>query len=234
MSAATALPFSLLMRAAPIAVIGCAVSGLVGGTFYSLVPAWMQDKSIEQSTIALFMLTVVLCGFGFQVPVGHLSDRFDRRAVLACLGLGFVVTASVMVVLPRSLLAILPAAALLGGFMSTLYPVCVAHAHDRMPADRVVAVSSRLILLSGIGSVLGPVIGASLMAHFEIDGVLYFMAVVVVVLSLVAGLGSVTTLQPMQMKPTFDILVPLQAGPLAHDPGGIFDEFSPQGVTDAE
>ena len=48
--------------------------------------------------------------------------------------------------------------------MSTLYPVCVAHAHDRMPADRVVAVSGRLILVSGLGSVLGPLIGASLMA----------------------------------------------------------------------
>ena len=41
------------------------------------------------------------------------------------------------------------AAGLLGGFTSTLYPVCVAHAHDRMPADRVVAVSGRLILVSG-------------------------------------------------------------------------------------
>ena len=69
-----------------------------------------------------------------------------------------------MVLLPRSLPTILPAAVLLGGFMSTLYPVCVAHAHDRMPADRVVAVSGRLILVSGLGSVLGPLIGASLMA----------------------------------------------------------------------
>ena len=31
--------------------------------------------------------------------------------------------------------------------MSTLYPVCVADALDRMPVDRVVAVSSRLILV---------------------------------------------------------------------------------------
>ena len=158
------LPYGVLARAAPIAVMGCAVSGLVGGAFYALVPAWMQDQGTARETIALFMLVAVLGGFAFQIPVGRLSDRFDRRIVLAFLSLGFAGTAIVMVLLPRSLPTILPAAVLLGGFMSTLYPVCVAHAHDRMPADRVVAVSGRLILVSGLGSVLGPLIGASLMA----------------------------------------------------------------------
>ena len=113
------------------------------------------------------MLVAVLGGLAFQVPVGWLSDRFDRRLVLAALGLGFTGLAVILVHLPRSLPVVLPPAALLGGFMSTLYPVCVSHAHDRMPADRVVAVSGRLILLSGLGSVVGPLIGSIMMAHFE-------------------------------------------------------------------
>ena len=92
-----------------------------------------------------------------------LSYRFDRRIVLAVLGLGFAVTAFVMVLSPRDLPTLLPEAVFLGGFMSTLYPVCVANAHDRMPADRVVAISGWLILVSGVGSVLGPLISASLM-----------------------------------------------------------------------
>ena len=216
-SAAAVLPYGVLARAAPIAVTGCALSGLVGGAFYALVPAWMQDQDTPRATIALFMLVAVLGGFAFQIPVGRLSDRFDRRIVLAFLGLGFAGTAFVMVLLPRSLPMILPAAVLLGGFMSTLYPVCVAHAHDRMPADRVVAVSGRLILVSGLGSVLGPLIGASLMTHFEIDGVFYFMAAAVLLLALVAGLGSFLAPPPKQLQAPFEILTP-QAGPLAHDP----------------
>jgi MFS family permease len=211
------LPYGLLSRAAPIAVTGCALSGLVGGAFYALVPAWMQDQGTPRTTIALFMLIAVLGGFAFQIPVGRLSDRFDRRILLALLGLGFAGTAFVMVLLPRSLPTILPAAVLLGGFMSTLYPVCVAHAHDRMPADRVVAVSGRLILVSGLGSVVGPLVGASLMARFEIDGVFYLMAAVVLVLALVAGFGSLMTPPPLHQKAPFEILTP-QAGPLAHDP----------------
>lgn len=216
-SAAAALPYGVLTRAAPIAVVGCALSGLIGGAFYALVPAWMQDQGAERSTIALFMLVAVLGGLAFQIPVGRLSDRFDRRLVLTALSLSFAVIAFLMVLLPRTLLAILPAATLLGGFMSTLYPVCVAHAHDRMPADRIVAVSGRLILVSGIGSVLGPLVGASLMARFKIDGVFYFMAAAAFVLALMGGIRSIMKPAPMRLRAPFNILMP-QAGPLAHGP----------------
>jgi len=177
----------------------------------------MQDREIAQGTIALFMLMAVLGGFAFQIPVGRLSDRFDRRIVLALLCLGFAVNALVMVHSPRTLSALLPEAALLGGFMSALYPVCVAHAYDRMPADRAVAVSGRLILVSGLGSVLGPLIGESLMVNFKIDGLFYFMAAAILLLALMAGFGSVMKRPPRQQETPFEFLTP-QAGPLAHDP----------------
>jgi MFS family permease len=220
---AAVLPYGVLAQAAPIALVGCALSGLVGGVFYALVPAWMQDQDVARETIALFMLVTVLGGFAFQIPVGRLSDRFDRRIVLAFLSLGFAVTAFAIVLLPRSLPMILPEAFLLGGFMSTLYPVCIAHANDRMPADRVVAVSGRLILVNGIGSVLGPLIGANIMARLGIDGVFYFMAVAVLLLAFVAAARIIITSPAMQRETPFEILAP-QAGPLAHDPLDASDE----------
>jgi len=211
-----ALPFGHLSRAAPVAVVGCVLSGLLGATFYALVPAWMQDEGIGRETIAIFMLTAVLGGLVFQIPVGRLSDRFDRRLLLSLLSLGFAGIATALVNLPHSRPVVLPAAALLGGFMSTLYPVCVANAHDRMPSDRVVAVSGRLILVSGLGSVVGPLIGTSVMARFGIDGVFYFMAATAVLLAVfAAGLGF-TVPPPPHHRRTFDILTP-QAAPLAHD-----------------
>src|SRR6516165_4118029 len=181
--AAANLPYGQLVRAAPVAVGGTALSGLISSSFYTLVPAWMQGEGIVRETIAVSMLAAVLGGLAFQVPIGRLSDRFDRRIVLAVLGLGFAGTAVALVLLPHSLPVVLPAAALLGGFMSTLYPVCVAHAHDRMPASRVVAVSGQLILVSGLGSMIGPLIGTSFMARFSIDGVFYFMAATALLLA---------------------------------------------------
>ena len=221
--AAEKLPYGQLARAAPVAVVGCALSGLISGAFYTLVPAWMQDAGSGRTTIALFMLVTVLGGLAFQVPVGWLSDRFDRRLVLATLGLGFAGSAVILVHLPRSLPVVLPPAALLGGFMSTLYPVCVSHAHDCMPADRVVAVSGRLILLSGLGSVVGPLIGASLMAHFTIDVVFYFMAGAALFLAFLAVGRSFISTAPHHVERPFEILAP-QAAQLAHTPLDASDE----------
>ena len=114
-TAAAALPYGQLTRAAPLAVVGAALSGLIASAFYALVPAWMEGKGIGRTTIGLFMLAVVLGGLAFQVPVGRLSDRFDRRIVLAALGAGVAGTAVALVQLPRTLPVILPTAALLGG-----------------------------------------------------------------------------------------------------------------------
>ena len=172
------------------------------------------------------MLVAVLGGLAFQMPVGRLSDRFDRRIVLAALGVGFAGARS----RPGSPAThrcpvMLPAAALLGGFMSTLYPVCVAHAHDRMPADRVVAVSGRLILVSGLGSVIGP------LHRHEPDGALrhrrrvLLMAAAALLLALLAGGRSLVSASSVHHERPFEILAP-QAAPLAHDQLRASDELA--------
>ncbi len=211
------LPYGQLARAAPVAVLGCVISGMISAAFYSLLPAWMAEYGIAQDTIALFMLAAVLGGLAFQVPVGWLSDAFDRRVVLAVLAAGFAAAAIALPMMPRTLAFAMPVAALLGGFMSTLYPVCVAHALDRMPSDRMVAISGRLILVSGVGSAIGPLVGSYVMRHLEIDGLLFFLAAAALVLAAVAALRRLQRAAPPHHERTFDILAP-QATPLAHDP----------------
>jgi MFS family permease len=203
------LRYGELTRQAPISVIGCVVSGIITSAFYALVPAWMLSNGVPQQTIALFMLVAVLGGLALQVPVGRLSDRKDRRMVLAGLAVAYAAVVFLLLAMPRSLAAVLPVAALLGGFMSTLYPVCVAHALDRMPADRVVAVSGRLILVSGFGSALGPLVGAWIMARFDIDGLLYFMAAIALALAAAAGLRIRMREAPPKVERPFEIIDPL-------------------------
>ena len=210
------LPNGQLSREAPVAVAGDLLSGFITGAFYTLIPAWMQDENVDRGTIGLFMLAAVLGGLAFQVPIGRISDRFDRRIVVAVLGAGLMITAVGMLWLPPALSVILPVAALFGGLMSTVYPVSVAHAHDRMPADSIIAVSGRLLLASGVGSVLGPLLGSVLIQRHSIDGILYMMASAGLLLAIVAIYRTRTTAPPERQERTFDILAP-QAAPLAHD-----------------
>ncbi|WP_119270579.1 MFS transporter [Taklimakanibacter deserti] len=214
---APSLSGAQLFRTAPVAVMGSALSGLITAAFYALVPAWMQGVGIERTTIGFCMLAAVLGGLAFQLPIGWLSDRSDRRVVLAVLCTGLAMSAGTLVFMPRSLPAILLVSFLLGGFMSTLYPVSVAHAHDRMPGDRVVAVSGRLILWNGIGSIAGPLAGAILVSNFEINGILYLMAVAALVLMVLSLGRSLIRASPLRLKRPFRILAP-QAARLAHAP----------------
>jgi len=217
-TAASSLPYGLLARTAPVAVAGAAVSGLVVGAFYALVPAWMQGRGNDRVTIGLVMLASVLGGLAFQIPAGRLSDRFNRRIVLAALCLGLAGTSIALVHLPRNLLAVLPTAFLFGGFLSTLYPVSVAYAHDSMRGEQVVAVSGRLILLFGLGSILGPLLGTSFVTGFGINGVLYLIATVAVLLALFASARSLTSASPPQMKCRLEPLTPEPAISTQDDP----------------
>jgi MFS family permease len=189
-TAASALPYGQLTRVAPIAVAGAAISGLIVGAFYSLVPAWMQGRGNDRVTIGLVMLASVFGGLAFQIPAGRLSDRLDRRIVLIGLCLGLAGASIALVCLPRTLPAILPTAFLFGGFLSTLYPVSAAHAHDRMHGERIVPVSGRLILLFGLGSITGPLLGTGFVVGFGINGVLYLIATVALLLALFAAARS--------------------------------------------
>lgn len=223
------LRYGDLTRQAPVAVAGCVISGMISSAFYALVPAWMLSRQIPQETIALFMLVAVLGGLALQVPVGRVSDRGDRRIVLAGLALGFSAAAVLLVLVPRQLAAVLPVAALLGGFMSTLYPVCVAHALDRMPADRVVAVSGRLILVSGFGSALGPIVGTGVMARLDIDGLLYFMAAATALLAAVVILRIRAKAPPEHVERPFEIIDPL-AAPISQEPEATEADGTPRPV----
>jgi MFS family permease len=128
---------------------------------------------------------------------------------------GFAVVAVAIVNLPHYRWIISIAALLLGGFMSTIYPVGVAHSHDLMPDEQIVAVSGRLILLHGIGASLGSLIGSVLMRSYDIDGVFYFMAAIAALLVVVASYRCLKVKEiPHELRP-FDVLSP-QAASLSH------------------
>ena len=99
--------------------------------------------------------------------------------------------------------------------MSTIYPVGVAHSHDLMPDEQVVAVSGRLILLHGTGASFGSLIGSVIMRSYDIDGVFYFMAAIAAVLAIVATYRCFKVKEiPHEPRP-FDVLSP-QAASLSH------------------
>jgi len=119
-----------LAGAAPVAVAGCFTAGLITGAFYALVPVYGQSSGRSVFEISWYLALAIFGGLLLQVPIGKLSDSFDRRLVA---GLVAFVFAGLAVAIRSSAQShwFLALWLLLGAFMSVIYPVCVAHANGR-------------------------------------------------------------------------------------------------------
>ncbi|WP_048707481.1 MFS transporter, partial [Microvirga massiliensis] len=194
-----------LRRIAPVALAGCAASGLTGSAFYSLVPAYAQAQGIPAASISAYVATAIFGGLAFQIPAGRLSDRYDRRLVAGAIATGLAATALCLAVLPQTSV-VFGFTFVLGGFLSTIYPVCVAHANDRVAPDQVVSVSGQLILVYGLASFLGPIIGTSIMGAAGMRGVFVYMAAAAGAFVLAAVWRSLRVEAPERKARPFTIL----------------------------
>ncbi len=157
-----------LHRASPLAVVGSCCSGAAMSAYYGMGPIFASGAGLSVFQVSLFMSSVILGGMAMQWPIGRISDRFDRRAVLLCV-LAAVATVCVAGVYAARAQAPFPVflslGMLLGGGMTTVYPICVAQVFDYLPRERYVAASSGLLLAYAIGATFGPIVAASVMGR---------------------------------------------------------------------
>jgi MFS family permease len=207
-----------VFRAAPVAVVGCLVAGINSGAFFALMPVFGQAQGLSVLEIASYIALAIFGGMLLQVPAGKLSDRFDRRLVAGGCALAFAALA-LAITWARGTIAFEPMWLLLGGFMSVIYPVCVAHANDRMPAERAIAVSGRLILISGVGSALGPLLGSAVMAAFGVVGLFQFMAAIASLFAIMALTRGLVVAPPVfKRSRPFQLLQAIFTQNVAHAP----------------
>lgn len=158
------LDLKSLYRNSPVSFVGIFLVGIANGCFGTLGPVFGGEVHLSQTTIALMMSVTIFSGALFQFPAGRLSDRIDRRYVLA----GLATTAGIAGLLivigaPSRIDLLFGLVALYGATSYTLYPVTVAHANDFAAPQDYVKVSSGLLLLYGLGTIVGPTIGGIVM-----------------------------------------------------------------------
>jgi len=114
--------------------------------------------------VALFAALPVLAGAAAQIPVGALSDKVDRRAVLIGLAVtALIADAAFLVLAPEGRAANLALAAAFGAAIFAMYPVILAHANDHAAPGTFIQVSGGLLMVFGLGSIVGPLVAGSAM-----------------------------------------------------------------------
>lgn len=215
-----------LIRTSPIGVAAALVSGLVGGAFYGMGALFAQGVGLQDTEAATFMAAVILGGAAFQWPVGHFSDRHDRRWVLffVCVA-GAAVCVLMQALVKVSVSWLLPLGVVLGGLVFAIYGLGVAHTNDVVDSTRLVEYSGGLLLVHGAGAALGPTVAGGLMEWLGPSTLLLYFAGVLVPLALYA-LKRVTTVAsvPDDEKAAFVVMGAGSQAVLHMDPRSLADE----------
>lgn len=173
-----------LFRASPLAVISNVLTGAAHGTVFGLGAVYGLNKGFSNELVSLFMASFLWGGLLLQWPIGWLSDRVGRRAIMLGIAIASVGLTLLASVWPSDSALFIPLITLVGGFVMPMYSLCIAYANDRLPPQKIVAASGAMVIAAGIGLSIGPVLVASAMSNFGPDAYFLGIAIVFVLIAL--------------------------------------------------
>ncbi|MBX2805141.1 MAG: MFS transporter [Hyphomicrobiales bacterium] len=171
------LAISELYKVSPLGFIGSFGSGLLQGAIFSMGAVYTYNVGLTNFETSLFMFSLIVGAALLQWPIGKLSDRIDRRKVIA----GLALFGSIVPIISGTAFSLGPSmvivsAALIGLGPLLLYSLFIAYTNDYLRPEQFVAAGSGLILVFGSGAVLGPPITGMVMDIFGSQAFLWFLA----------------------------------------------------------
>lgn len=153
-----------LYNTAPAGFVGVFTAGLLNGSVFALGPIYAIDTGFTKNEAAVFVSAIVLGGALGQYPIGRLSDFVDRRLVLLATAVASAVLSLVLAIATGGSQIVLVSLALaFGVLMFPGYSLAAAHAFDWAAPEDSVETSAGLMLLFGLGSSIGPILGSAAM-----------------------------------------------------------------------
>jgi MFS family permease len=206
-----------LYRTAPTAVLGCVGVGLTNGAFWALAPIYCLKSGYTASMTSAFLTMVLLGGAVLQWPLGALSDRFDRRKLLATnCGIASFFGFLLAFYPAEEFKLILLLAAAYGAFSFTLYALFVAHGNDRAKPEHYVEIGSGLLIVFSASAVIGPVLSSFLMEMAGSKALFLFTALAHLATMLLTLLGIINR-KPVPEERREDFVPITDTVPTAYD-----------------
>ncbi|WP_151671101.1 MFS transporter [Nitrincola schmidtii] len=192
-----------LLKVAPAGFFGAVCAGSVGAAFFAMAPIYVQNLNYSVQQISLFMMAGVFSGLVLQVPLGKLSDRIERRKVLAGVCFGALVFSCMMILhsvftLPFYMLLI--NVFCYGSLAFVIYPLSVAHVNDWSDPNQLMQTSSGMIIGYGGGAIFGPMLSSSLMSAFGPAALFGYIAINLAVMMYAIYQSKVAGLQREKME----------------------------------
>ncbi len=164
-SEAPSRPFAAFIFAIPVATIGVFVFAMSEQSGFAFLPLWGRHLGFGIEAAVLLPSAMVLGNVIFQIPLGLLADRIDRRAVLlgcGLLGAGGMAAAWAVSDTALPLMAVL---LLWGGASAGIYTVGLAHLASRFTGANLASANAAFIFCYALGMLVGPVVTGDAMTR---------------------------------------------------------------------
>jgi MFS family permease len=165
-----------LFTAAPLGVIGVGLAGMSAGALYGVGVVYAQLSGLSIAATSLLMFLAILLGTLLQWPIGAISDRFDRRKVIAATAAVATIAAIVGTSSPTGWVLLLAFSAA-GGLSLTMYALFNAHVNDWLEPAHMVGAGSRLLLINGVGAMSGPLLASIAMTMAGPSGFFWLIVI---------------------------------------------------------
>ncbi|XOV82469.1 MAG: MFS transporter [bacterium] len=176
------LSFRVAYQASQVGLIVAAISGFVMGLIWSNGAVFVSRVLADNQAGATFIMYTLLGGLICQLPLGRLSDHFDRRWIILLASTAAFVCAVTWVLFGGSTpLQLNMLGFLIGGAAMPLYSLGIAHANDNASGDFLV-IAGAMLLANGLGSIAGPLLYAGLV-WLQLDNLFFALIAVAFALS---------------------------------------------------
>ena len=171
-----ATPLALVeqFETAPAAVIACFGAGLINSGVLTLAPLFAAEH-YGPARAAEFYSAAWTGSLLLQWPAGRISDRMDRRLVIAALTAIAAASAFMLALFPMLPIWIAVFVFMLWGAGGlSFYGIAVAHMADRAMPGKLAQSAAGLLFVWASGSVLGPILQGPLVDKFGPSGMFWF------------------------------------------------------------
>ena len=175
-----------LVRTSPLGCAGIFLLGATFGALFGMAPVYATEIGLSAARMSIFVGTIYFGGLVLQYPIGWLSDRMDRRALIVMVTALGAAGSLVALVFSGSFAALVVTAFLVGGTSNPLYSLLIAHTNDFLEPEDMASASGGLIVLNGIGAAGTPILVGYLMQGFGPAMFLIFIAVILSTIALYA------------------------------------------------
>ncbi|GAB4065329.1 MFS transporter [Ancylobacter sonchi] len=165
-----------LMRLAPAATLAAFVFGAVETGLVNFLPLYGLRRGLGEGEAALLLTIAELGNVAFQIPLGLISDRMDRRKVLlACALVGFG-GAALIPFLAIGSVALMATMFTMTGIVCGMYTVGLALLGERFHGGALATANAAFVMLYSIGLIAGPVTVGAGMGVMGPDGFAFTLA----------------------------------------------------------